>query len=305
MLKKFIILLTFIGLSLLAVNLYAEEGVEYPSAVYSSATITKTVSPSYSFVGYNHVINGVALRNRLSGVIPLRGVPVGSTVERALLYWNYSDKEATGAATSPILFNGNYIDGTKVADNADPCWGMTGNHTYRANVTKFVPSTRPNEDYEVSVMLTGSTTGQNPWSPIETQDIRMDGASLIVVYSGSTTAGDKVFIYDKLSGTEFSFDGATFTLTHPTYEGSGLFSMSGADGQLGPAPETTIFNQVQIAGPPVGDSDWNGSCGIPLPQLYDVHTHTVSNITGTSSVVDYTTPNDCLVPTAFVIQQGL
>jgi hypothetical protein len=73
------------------------------------------------FTSSQHVANGVALRNRVSGTIHLRGVPAGRSVRAAYLYWNFSDASAVGAATAPALFNGNAVSGTKTADNTDPC----------------------------------------------------------------------------------------------------------------------------------------------------------------------------------------
>ena len=81
--------------------------------------------------------------------------------------------------------------------------------------------------------------------------------------------------------------------------------MVGADGQRGIGHtnignELTFFNGSQIAGPPVASSDWDGSDGWPLPQLWDTHTHNVT-LNGSISSVRYQGSLDCLVPVAFVI----
>ncbi len=83
--------------------------------------------------------------------------------------------------------------------------------------------------------------------------------------------------------------------------------MVGADGQRGQGHDNTasnelsFFNNNQIAGPPVASSDWDGSDGWPLVQLWDTHTHRVT-LKGDVSQVDYQAGgNDCLVPVAFVI----
>lgn len=313
--KKSVILSVFalVGSLLVAQNslIFAAGGVIEGNAP-SSAALEKTFSANLVVTGASHVANGVALRNRTSGWIPLRGVPNGSTVEKAFLYWNFSDTKVTGSVGSPALFNGNRVNGIKRADNADPCWNMTGNHTYRANVTELIPADNPNQDYEVVLFFSGatSTTGQNPWSPTETQNIRLDGATLVVIYSNASTTGKIVRIYDGLNGSEFSGGTATFTLTHAATSGSGLFTMSGADGQRGSghdnhstiSNELTTFNGTQIAGPSAAASDWDGSTGLPLPQLWDVHTHIVT-FSGTSSVVEYTAGTDCLVPVVFILEK--
>ena len=81
----------------------AQEGVSGLSSSPAAASVTKTVPPAFRHTGAAHVANGVALRNRASGWIHLRGVPVGSTIVAAYLYWNFSDGSAIGAATASAL----------------------------------------------------------------------------------------------------------------------------------------------------------------------------------------------------------
>ena len=265
------------------------------------------IEPAFKFAKARHVANGVAMRNRTSGTIHLRGVPNGRRVISALLYWNVLDNAFIGSNTFPVLFNGNRVNGTKTADSPDPCWsGVIGSHSYVANVTQFVDgSGHPNQDYEVVLQFDEltSTTGQNPWDPVEFQDVRAEGAGLIVVYEDPFSG--PLYIYDDLSNSMF-FSNATFNLGHNLHRRSALFTMFGADGQRGfghnnlLTNEMTFFNLAQIAGNPVTNSDWDGSDGWPLPQLWDTHTHIVS-LFGNTSTVRYQTGGDCLVPVAFVI----
>lgn len=248
----------------------------------------------------------MALRNRTSGTIHLRGVPISSPVVKAFLYWNLSDNVGTGAATSQALFNGNWIIGNKTADNSDPCWSMTKNHTYRSDVTRWVPSNpgHPNQDYQVVMSFNAatSTTGQNPWSPMESQKQRLEGATLVVVYKGT----GKVSIYDNLSGTTIIGSTSTFNLVFAPGSSTGLFTVTGADGQLvgTSGMKETLFNGSLILEQPGGypANDWNGNAGQPLPQLWDVHTHTVPLIMTTAQQqVVFKVPGDCVVPVAFVL----
>lgn len=274
--------------------------------------IERYIKPSFEFDRADHVANGVALRNRTSGTIHLRGVPVKSNVLQALLYWNFSDRKEVGLDTLPVLFNGNLLNGKKTADSADPFWGMAGSHSYVADATQYVNTGgHPNQDYEVVLLFDSSTstTGQNPWSPWELQDVRTQGATLIVIYENPDTTGP-LFVYDYLNNSMF-YSYAQFQLAHPyPYPSSStdaLFTMVGADGQLGSgyntfASELTFFNGIQIAGIPVTNSDWDGSDGWPLVQLWDTHTHIVTLNSGTSnSTVEYQSHGDGLVPVAFVI----
>ncbi len=265
------------------------------------------LEPSHQFEFADHVANGVAMRNRTSGTIHLRGIPIRSKPLRAMLYFNFSDGSREGASTHPVLFDGNAVSATKTGDSADPCWGMDGSHSYAVDVTRFMPTGGDmNQDYQVVLPFDASTstTGQNPWSPVETQKVRMQGATLIVTYRNADSTG-AVYIYDNLSDAMFAGT-ATFTLLHGTHNSSGLFSMVGADGQRGTghdnslSNELTFFNGGQIAGPPVASGDWDGSDGWPLVQLWDTHTHRV-NLQKNASQVRYQGVGDCLVPVAFVI----
>jgi len=117
------------------------------------------LEPTFEFKQAEHVANGVALRNRSAGTIHLRGIPQDRRVIRAFLYWNFSDLDEEGRRRLPILINGNNVGGLKIAENADPCWGMVGNHTYRADVTPFIPANDPNQDYQLGAgQITGNRT---------------------------------------------------------------------------------------------------------------------------------------------------
>ncbi len=266
------------------------------------------VEPTRRFEYADHVANGVAMRNRTSGTIALRGAPVPSRVLTALLYFNFSDGAREGRRNVPVLFDGNRIVADKTGDHDDPCWGMAGNHSYVADVTRFVPiGGNLNQDYQVVLQfdVETSTTGQNPWSPVEPdQKVRVEGATLVVVYRSQDTTGP-VFVYDAINNAMFSGT-AQFDLLHPGLDGLGRFTMAGADGQRGfghdnsLSNELTFFDGNQIAGPPVASSDWDGSDGWPLVQLWDTHTHNVK-LSGNVSSVRYQAAGDCLVPVAFVI----
>lgn len=271
------------------------------------------IYPSFKYDRADHIINGVQMRNRTSGWIRFRGIPQKSKVIQALLYWNFSDGNEKGKDTAPILFRGNLVIGRKTADNPDPCWGMVGNHSYVGDVTPWVLNngSHPNQDYDVVFQFddTTSTTGQDPWNPVEFTRQRNEGASLIIVYASDTTVGS-LYIYDNLSNTMFA-GVANFVLAHAgAVNRPALFSMAGADGQVGSSfnpfvtQETTFYNGVQIAGPGVADSDWNGSDGNTLGQLWDSRTHPV-NLDGTgTSTVNYNSQGDCLVPVAFVVDSN-
>ena len=267
------------------------------------------VEPTRTFEYADHVANGVAIRNRTAGTIHLRGAPVPSKVLAALLYFNFSDGSRDGQRIVPVLFNSNRVVARKTGDHDDPCWGMTGNHSYVADVTQLVPIGGDlNQDYQVVLEFNAetSTTGQNPFlTPEPSQKVRTEGATLVVVYRTKDTTGP-VFVYEALNNSMFSGT-AQFDLLHPNLANFGRFTMVGADGQRGfsgydniGSNELTFFDGNQIAGPPIASSDWDGSAGWPLPQLWDTHTHYVK-LDGSISSVRYQASGDCLVPVAFVI----
>src|SRR5262249_32139321 len=148
-----------------------------------------------------------------------------------------------------------------------------------------------------------STTRQNPWNPVEAQKVRVEGATLVAVYRSQDTTGS-VFVYDAINNAMFSGT-AQFDLLHPALDGAGRFTMAGADGRgaaghaTGASNELTSSAGTQTAGPPIASSDWDGSDGWPLVQLWDTHTHNVK-LSGTVSSVRYQASGDCLVPVAFV-----
>ena len=325
---RFVVLLTALGFSLFSFSqssmpVASEEaltnaGTLATSTEYTSPRNINDVAPdlipllraNFTVKDADHVANGVAMRNRTSGTIHLRGVPNGSTVALALLYWNFIDNNKVGPTSMPALFNGNLVTGTRTADSDDPCWvlGGGGSHSYVANVTSFVNTTsHPNQDYDVVLLFSGVTvtSGENPW-PSQLQSVRPEGATLIVIYQNNNTLGE-VNVYHDLNNSMFTGI-ANFGFSHspaPSFAAD-LFTTIGADGQLGGglsrtvANETTTFNGVQIAGPPITHTNWDGSDGWPLVQLWDTHTHQVTLGTATS-LVTFQSFGDCLVPVAFVL----
>jgi hypothetical protein len=227
------------------------------------------------------------------------------------------DGNTVGASSDTELFNGNLVTGTKTADHPDLCWGTSGDHTYRATVTAFLPSTKPNGDYTFGALKCNDTSGGNPWITGSAGPVLWEGASLVATYRNSGTGSDKVAIFDALTGAD-SVAGSGFTVTMSTgsatpLSGSGLFTQVGADGQTGAsfssgsATETDTFNGSLLAGPgggPYPQSNWDGSDGWPMPELWDTHTLDVSLSGGSTNTDSTTAPSDCIAATVYVLQQG-
>jgi len=137
------------------------------------------VGPAASSADAGYVAAGVGLRNQGSGAISISGIPFGSVVQAADLYWAVLNSTDPGNA---MTFNGSSAPGTLVnfggVVGGDPCWDG-GSWAYRADVTSLVSG---NGTYTLSGYPTGSTSGLNPWdNPSPTP--MMEGASLVVFYS--------------------------------------------------------------------------------------------------------------------------
>lgn len=279
--------------------------------------LTVLIRASHSFINAQYATAGVALRNRRSGTIEISGVV--APVKRAYLYWAYLFNVAPPAGQGVFLCKPGTsapcvsFGGFRVATGADPCWGSSGIAIYRADVTAFVTA---NGEYRVVLPSTASATnsGADPWSG-STVFPAAEGASLVVV--GTGTGNVAIFDAGVAGGT---FSGTTsYTLSIPNggvQTTPVLWDNIGADGQVGSsraaglANEQTFINNVQIGGPgapsnAVTDSDWDGSSGWPLPQLWDDTGHSLPTsaapVGATALNVRFVSQGDCLTPVANVI----
>jgi hypothetical protein len=265
-----------------------------------------------------YATGGVGLRNQKERSIIISG-PNGPAID-AYLYWVYLLNTTTPppAVTSMILCrtwpaNGPTagcatLSGTLVAIGGDPCWGSVGAYIYRAQVPLSVVS--GNGTYFVKTLpgAGGLTDGEDPWDGNVVFQLA-EGASLVVVTgNGSHT----VSLYDTgIAGltvnTAAGSVSYTLNLPVPTSGGTVLWDNFGSDGQVGlsrtalpAAQETTMISGFPIAGPGIGavdsDSDWNGSAGFPLPQLWDDTGHDITAAApGGNTMLDvfFFSPADC------------
>ncbi len=314
--------LSFIGFLQVSTTLLAQEemdGTPSPSELRQVVNAVE-VEPFKVFRGsVNYATNGVALRKRAQGVIHLRGVPAKAKRLRAFIWWTIQTNDAIGdPPSSSIYFNGERFGGNNICSDTDPCWAMASLSAYRADVTRMVPVREPNGDYLVTVRTptVSNTKGEDPWVSSSSEVPKLEGATLVVVYKDDNLPMRWVAIYDLGVCATNITAAATYTaaLLHPAAVGSSAtFTMWGADGQRGSSHsdvssrETTTFNGTQIAGagapaPRTTNSDFDGSDGWPLNQLWDTHTHNVSFLIGASpSIVTYGIPSDCVTPIGFAL----
>jgi len=263
------------------------------------------------FPGTRVVANGGSLRHTASTGIELVGMPPGSVVVRAYLYWTWVSLGApvpglhdtlriSRVPRAPVVgvfgagaglawnVRVRTVTGVLVGAGPDPCWFGGGNFVYRADVTPFI--TR-GDTYLVwhPTGAAGSRDYSDPWGAPGPVPPLCEGATLVVVYTNGIEPMGVTYIYDAgLAGTMFLADpGLMYGLGGFFYPGTEARWINvGADGQTGigypdldvMGLETTTFAGAPIAGPgsAYNDSDWNGSANKPLGQLWDTSGHDVS-----------------------------
>lgn len=249
------------------------------------------------------VISGVPLRDCQMGGININGIPRGSTVQRAYLYWTWACLDESVEGMHDTVTFGRFFppprsfdlkrQGTMVGQGANPCWcgDSFQNVTFRADVTDIVSEIGAGY---YGIILAEGAPGSNNYSDAwagslfpgcepEAEPPLIDGATLVVVYTSNCEPNGRVTLYDNgLTGHMFTpIPGITFDLVHDAAQGNAArIVMANADGQVGLGygdtfgftNEKTLVNGAAIAGPGsmYNDSHWNGSNGQPLPQLFDI-----------------------------------
>jgi hypothetical protein len=161
--------------------------------------------PSAAFANAGYAAAGVGLRDQGSGTITLGGIPAGSYIARAYLFWANINPTDPGGA---MLIDGNSTTSSLDGQDLSPCWPPTGNSetifSRSANVTPFVSG---NGTYTLSGYPTALTGGQNPWDNT-TANPFMEGASMVVFYGQANATATPV---SATEGASFSGKVATFT----------------------------------------------------------------------------------------------
>jgi hypothetical protein len=277
-----------------------------------------------SYANASYGTGGVATRNRSTGGISISGV--SGTTQAAWIYWAVLLHNPTSAQltnVSKVTVTRMYppgapssaaVVGTLLNIGGDPCWGSTGAYVFRAAVPTYVAT--GNGFYKVALGGASLKDGEDPWDG----NVRFplfEGASLIIVGQGSNAVG----LLDGQAGTTFSSTYQNYYQLPATISGTSrvLLENIGYDGQLGSSRTASLANEtsfaegwpnstsnIQFAGPggEATDSDWDGSSGWPLPQLWDDTGHDISNafVAGDYWVlVTYNSFGDCLGTVAAVV----
>jgi hypothetical protein len=253
----------------------------------------------------DYVAAGIGMRNLGRGTITISGIPSGSNIEGAYLYWCILDDSLLSDFKSGI-FAGRRITGTLIGTGQGPCWVTDYHYAYRADVTSYVSG---NGSYSLRGFASGRTDGADPWDH-GSPPPQCEGASLVVIYSNSTLTEKTVIIND---GSVFlHYPGDTlnpdtsyttvmrgFTATAPV---TACYTFLGADGQtLG--SEKSIFNSSSWK------NNWDGSDpqavgDYRFGNLWDTDTYDVSSaVSGgdTSAIGTVVSLDECLVWIAGVL----
>lgn len=281
----------------------------------SAQLVAGSLSYFYKWtINGGYVAAGTGMRNLGKGKITINGIPAGSTVKAAYLYWNIISTSDTAANKAGKL-NGTSITGTLIGTTTSPCWGNGSSRSYRANVTSLVNTTSPRV-YELTGFASGRTDGADPWSSATAP--LLEGASLVIVYNQSRYPSTTILLYNGAVRTSSSVGYAETTMTSfPAYSSYLAYTtFIVADGQIASINDDsgsfngTVFSAADLDGT---DPKWTGG-SYSKGNLWDTESASTSNTakrglsvgkyipaSATSAKVRVTGNTDCLVHVAQVL----
>ncbi|MGA3163849.1 MAG: immunoglobulin domain-containing protein [Verrucomicrobiota bacterium] len=251
---------------------------------------------SFSLQG-GYVASGVGMRNRGFGHISVAGIPAGSIIHAAYLYWDILGTTNDDTFSQGEI-NGQQITGQLVATGGDPCWdNATCNFAYRADVTSLVTG---NGTYSLTNFASGTTDGSDPWA-VGSSPPMMEGASLVIIYKNLSSPPNTILIYEGAALTS----GYTGNLLEVTIDGfiapNSMFSATttfiGADGQAAVKPGS-MFNGNFLPTVAWYGSDPQDGPTFSLGNLWDTMTVDVTSLISpgdTSATATVQGGPDCMV----------
>jgi hypothetical protein len=234
-----------------------------------------------------YVASGTDLRNKGYGTITISGIPAGSTVVKAMLYWDILAPSPTARFAQGML-NGLPIKGRLFSQGVDPCWDAGSNFAFRADITSIVGG---NGSYELTEIASGDTSGAYPFSVTAIPPLA-EGATLVVIYENAAMPLVDIALHDGNAyiDSAYSVKVSNFQASDPVTFAS--VTTFGADGQVNLPGEEVYFN-----GSLISTTDWDGADG--PNELWDTHTHEVTSLVlpdATSATLSYPgNTNDCLI----------
>lgn len=263
-----------------------EQAAASPTASGDLSTVTSEVLHG----GYTAA--GIGMRNLGYGTISITGVPAGATVKSATLLWDVLADSSDPTFAQGTL-DGQPVTGTQWASGESPCWPVSSNFSYEADVTSLVQG---NGSYALAGFASGDTNGQDPWT-VGSDPPLLEGASLVVIYSLASMPQVTVQIAEGATETD-SGNSATATLDGFTVgqKPSLTTTYIVADGQE--AGNTASFDGTTLPGVGFPGADPQAVPNYSQGNLWDTVTVDVSSYASpgdTSATAAVTGEDDCLV----------
>jgi hypothetical protein len=247
---------------------------------------------------YSYVAAGAAMRDQGYGNITLRWT---GTLFKSYLVWAYINYTATDPQGT---FNGQTITGTFQSTDSSPCWGYGNITVFAADVTSLVVNGLNN----LKNFPSGVTNGADPWSEGTYVAPLMEGASLIVIYTPTSSVTNQVYVY---TGTYTNanpdnelVNGGYLTSTFDhgsTIATSANTTFIVSDGQF--TGNTAAWDGVQIdANAFPGSDNRTSTAEWTDGNLWDTRTYTVPVMSGsTQDNATIGSTDDCLTWAAQVL----
>lgn len=280
-----------IVLSLAAAAVLASAPAEAQLTQYSRGSISTVNDLRGSFVAA-----GTALRGSGgTGTIILAGIPFGSTVKEAVLYWTILGPDPIPAGAESIQLDAQSFTGTLIGSTASPCQSMERAYVFRADVTYWISG---DGSYVVSGALDSGSASVSPVA---------EGASLVVIYSNPAIGNRDLALVDgaallNSSGASVTIPIGGFNATTPVTGATAAFIVADGESALS---DSTLVNSFII-----GSNALNGSDAPGGIEYWDTDTYDVTSlITGgsTSITAGLIQGTDCVVwaATPFAIASPL
>ncbi len=200
----------------------------------------------------NFVTGATSLATSGVGSITISGIPPGSNIVKAYLFWVEEDMDNASSGN----FNGNPITGIKIAEDCSSCWGTYRNALFYADVTAYV--------------LGNGTYSLSSFNPLTcpTGDDGIEGATLVVVWCNNSQPVRTITIYtgdietpaSVCTYSSYSWTHTNFTASNPVLDAS--YSISLGNGQnFSELPQEYVYlNGYLITSSINGNTGPNGPC---------------------------------------------
>jgi hypothetical protein len=188
------------------------------------------------------------MRGLGDGSITVSGIPEGSTITLALLYWHGPTNSESTGANAAVTFAGTPVTGTHIGVSHDNCWSFANSRAYRADVTDFVTG---GGEYSLSGFR--KTVGEEV-----TADI--NGVSLIVFFDDGISSNNRDVTLidgnDSNVASGFDSDGWDATISGVTYgSGDATLELHVGDGQSFDDDDLTLNDSTLATGPAIFEGD--------------------------------------------------